>query len=447
MHLTMNVLHVNTADRGGGAEGSARRLFGRLRERGLGSWLAVGRKLTDDPDVFEIPIAPSAHAPGRWLQRLAGVIRRQTGRLPGALRLARICDRLASGDRLRNWWEGAEDFAFPGSHQLLQLPPALPDIVHCHNLHGWYFDLESLVELSRRVPVIVNLRDAWLLTGHCAYFFECRRWRTGCGQCPDLRVYPAIRRDRTAENWARKARIYRESRLHVTVPSTWLLECVKASMLVPASLRLIPNGIDLAAFTPGDRAAARRKLGVPQDARIVLAAANNARRSRFKDIETTRSAVAEAAGRLGQDVSLYCLGGGHRVTMAGHLQVREIPFIRDPRRLALYYRAADVVAHAAHAEAFGKVITEAMACGTPVVATAVGGIPDQVSDGANGFLVPRADAAAMGDRLGMLLMDRELRDRLGAQAGRDATRFSLETQAERFLDWYREIIAETDGES
>src|SRR5690606_25400666 len=211
----------------------------------------------------------------------------------------------------------------------------------------------------------------WLLSGHCAHSLDCERWRTGCGDCPYLDVYPAVRRDETAYNWQRKRDIYRQSRLHITAPSQWLMDRIYDSMLQGVDYRVIPNGIDLARFAPGSREEARSRLGLPQQAKIVLFDAHSA----FKDFETVVGALGsvEAAdtslificlGRLGEDRRL----GDGRLVLPG--------FVGDPDDLVAYYRAADVYVHAAKAEAFGKSVTEAMACGLPVVATAVGGIPE-----------------------------------------------------------------------
>ena len=80
---------------------------------------------------------------------------------------------------------GFENFNYPGTWKLLNLPPKPPTIVHCHNLHGFYFDLRFLPRLSQQIPVILNLRDTWLLTGHCAHFMDCERWKN--------RVWPSSR--------------------------------------------------------------------------------------------------------------------------------------------------------------------------------------------------------------------------------------------------------------
>ena len=158
----VKILQVNTADRGGGAEGSARALFEAYRRRGHCSWLAVGRKLSADPAVFEIPRTAAPSATGRLLQRLAQRLRQAPARRLWAAGLARRLEILA--DPLRRGL--ARGLGFNPRHRTaLDLCPE-PDIVHCHNLHGGYFDLRA-ARSSHRVPLILNLRDTWLLAGHC----------------------------------------------------------------------------------------------------------------------------------------------------------------------------------------------------------------------------------------------------------------------------------------
>jgi len=99
---------------------------------------------------------------------------------------------------------GYEDFAYLGTKHLLTLLSTMPDIIHCHNLHGDYFELTPLPWLSRQRPVVLHLHDAWLLSGHCAHAHTCTGWQTGCGACPYLQTYPAVPRDNTAANWQRK---------------------------------------------------------------------------------------------------------------------------------------------------------------------------------------------------------------------------------------------------
>jgi glycosyltransferase involved in cell wall biosynthesis len=400
---------------------------------------------------------------------VAAKLKSLTGSVKGAGRFQHFIEDLS---RPFSWLRrelGHEDFNFPGTWRLLDLAPEKPNIVHCHNLHGpfvpggGYFDLRVLHWLTQQVPVVLTLHDAWLLSGHCAHSFDCERWKIGCGHCPDLTIYPTIRRDATAYNWRRKQEIYAKIRLCVATPCRWLMQKVKQSMLAPAVVegRVIPNGVDLSTFHPANTRMVRTALGLSPAAKILLFVANTIRRNIWKDYQTMRAAVAQVAERLhGHGVLFIVLGEDAPVERIGQAEVRFVPYQEYPKAVARYYQAADVYAHAARADTFPNTVLEALACGTPVVATAIGGIPEQVKglktldfgfqnshlngygiDGATGLLVPPGDAEAMAMAIEQLLNDEALRRQLGENAAKDARcRFGLERQVEAYLDWYQEII-------
>ena len=439
----IDILYVSTADRLGGAERVAWDLFAAQRDAGHGAWLAVGRKRTADAGVLTIDHAGASGPWGRfwwgWHERLQSYYSTAWGR-----RLCRWTHRLAAPRGGRDARAGREDFNYPGARRLLDLPPRRPDVVHLHNLHGGYFDLRALPALSRAVPTVVTLHDAWLLAGHCAHSFDCDRWMTGCGECPDLSIYPAVRRDATAENWRAKAAIYRDSRLYVATPCRWLMERVRRSMLWPAVVeaRVIPYGVDLRVFRPGDRAAARAKLGLPADAAVLLFAANGVRRNAFKDYATLRAAIGRIGAALrGRAVQFVAVGESAPDEAAGAARIRFVPFQAEPAAMAAYYQAADVYLHAARADTFPCTVLEALACGLPVAATGVGGIPEQVTE-ETGVVTPAGDAGALAAGAARLLADAGLRARMGAAAARDAAaRFDLRRQARDYADWYAAILA------
>jgi len=445
MSLTkLRILQVSTADIAGGAERVAWNLFQAYRQRGLRSWLAVGYKRSHDPDVLLIPNDGYRSRWARTWFTIGNILSPLVGRVRGAGRLRSWLHLVGQPRRLLEIQRGYEDFDFPGTWQLLDLPPEHPDILHCHNLHGGYFDLQALPWLSHQVPTVLTLHDVWLLTGHCAHSFDCERWKTGCGECPNLAIYPAIKRDATAYNWRRKRDIYAKSRLYVATPSRWLMQNVEQSMLAPAIVeaRVIPNGVDLMIFHPGDRREARAVLGILQDARMLLFVGNRTRSNLWRDYVTLEAAVKRVAERLPNErIVLVCLGEEQKPERIGRAEVWFIGYQKDPITVARFYQAADIYLHAAKAETWGLTITEALACGTPVVATAVGGIPEQVEDGITGFLVPPGDVKAMAETITMLLTDDALRMRLGRDAAEIAQRrFDLDRQVDDYLAWYQAIL-------
>ena len=205
-------------------------------------------------------------------------------------------------------------FRFRPRDRCSTCPPEPVDVLHCHNLHGGYFDLRELARLSHALPTVLTLHDAWLLSGHCAHSFDCDRWRTGCGSCPDLTIYPPVLRDSTAPNWRRKRDIYSRSSLYVAAPCKWLMDRVDDSILSAACVekRVIPYGVDRSVFFPGDKATARAALGLPLGAHIVLHSGTGVRTSIWRDFELLRAAAqltAEDLARRRRDVRCHWRGG------------------------------------------------------------------------------------------------------------------------------------------
>jgi glycosyltransferase involved in cell wall biosynthesis len=509
----LRILQVSTHDIFGGAEKISWDLFQSYRTRGHISLLAVGNKHSEDPDVLRIPSAELLQ--NRWFafrqglyDRLTRSVQLLTGgdrtrddpevpHLPnGELlqnkwwvfwqsvhdRLTRLVERNIPGARrIRSLiWELAlpgkwldrsrcvEDFHFPGTWRLLKLAGQLPDVVHCHNLHGQYFDLRVLPSLSRKVPVILSLHDAWLLSGGCSHSFHCERWKTGCGQCPwdvfttwwsNCEEWTQAPRYGSDYAWHRKRKIYSKSRLRVVTACRWLMQKVEQSVLAPhlVEARIIPYGVDLSQFYPGDKRAVRAALDIPQDAQVFLFIAHGLQANPAKDYATIRSAVAQVAERSpGQRILFIARGADLPPEQVGQTQIRFVPFQKDFSAVAQYYQAADVYLHAAHVDTFPIVVLEALACGTPVIATAVCGIPEQIKSidlglgdaawktygagEATGVLVPPKNPDYMAAAMERLLSDEALCQRLSANAVQEAhQRFDLQRQVDDYLGWYEEI--------
>ena len=440
----MRILQANTTDINGGAAMIAWELHQAYRRMGHESCMAVGRKASDDPDVIELGME---HRRTAWRTFWGAVQRRSmASRTPGLWRLQRILTILAQG-----WpgWRaelGLEVYDFPNSRALLKLRPDPPDLLHGHNLHGGYFDLRCLSALSQAVPTCLTLHDEWLLTGHCAYALGCSRWATGCGRCPDLTIPVAQKRDATGLNWHRKHRIVARSRLHLATPSRWLAKRVQASGLKCIDCRVIPNGVDLAVFQPGDRLRARAELGLPQGGQILLFVAHGMQANPFKDYATVERAALRLAAPA-NDVLLILMGGMEAGQgQLGAVCTLSVPFSADRARVATWYQAADVFVHAAHMDNFPNTVLEALACGVPIVATAVGGVPEQIDVERTGILVPPHDDEAMASAVARLLADRARCAEMGA-TGRLAAeeRFGVERMALEYLGWYKDVASGFPG--
>ena len=428
----LSLLQVSPAGDGGGAEAVARALHRGFLERGQDAWLAVGRRPHPEQRVIRISAGHGAWARFWWNRHAAFA---DAGR-PRAALAARA---FVAPGALWDAWRGREDFRYPDTRSLLQLTPAIPDVAVLHNLHGGYFDLRQLPRLSAATEVLLSPHDLWLATGHCAHALDGDRWEHGCGSCPHLLRYPAVRRDDTHRNWLRKQDIYARSTVRVIAPSRWLLARLERSVLAPAIVdsRVVPYGVDLTVFRPGDSAAARSRLGLRAEARVLVMAGRSLRTNVWKDFETLKAALSA----LGTPTTLLVLGDDGPTEVAGRGEIR---FVGDaqPGDVADYLRAADVYVHPARADTFPLGVLEALATGTPVVATVTGGIPEQVRDRDTGLLVPERSPRALADALETILADAGLRARLGAAAATDASdRFDLEDQISAHLEWYAELAA------
>jgi len=444
----MRILQISHMDWGGGAANSAWYLFNAYHSLGHESLLSVGRKKTRNPNTWikVIPNFEVRKSGFKFLQWPGQVILPLEGKIRGVGRWynfwTSLALRICEPAKWFNIQNGFENFNFPGTWRILNRLGQKPDIIHCHNLHGNYFDLRILPWLSHQRPVILSLHDSWLLSGHCAHSFECEKWKYGCGNCSDINIPPAIKRDNAAANWKLKKEIYAKSRLYVTTPSQWLMDKVNHSMLNGVKTKLIPNGIDLSIFCPGNRRSSRSELGFPQNAKIVLFVAKGTRSNIWKDYDTMKKAIELVSVKVKrQNILFICIGEkGKTKQVSSCIKIEFVPYI-EHHRVVRYYQSADIYIHAAKADTFPMTVTEALACGIPVVATEVGGIPEQIKHGETGFLVPPGDAEAMADRVVQLLENDDVRMKMKERATVDAQhRFGLELQVKNFLAWYEEVI-------
>ncbi len=253
-----------------------------------------------------------------------------------------------------------------------------PDVIHLHNLHGYYINIKILFEYLARAnkPVVWTLHDCWSFTGHCVHFerIGCRKWSEGgCHACPAKSNYPsALLRDASARNFKLKKRLFTAVKdLTVVVPSEWLAALVRQSYLGGCKVRVIPNGIDLSVFqpTPGDF---RERHGLG-DKRILLGVA---------------SAWGHGKG-LGDFIKLSSmLDDSYQIVLVGLTAEQKaalppailgIERTNSTRELAEIYTAADLCLNLTYADTYPTVNLEAQACGTPVITYRTGGSPESVS--------------------------------------------------------------------
>ena len=309
------------------------------------------------------------------------------------------------------------------------------DLIHLHNLHGAYFSPFVLPCLTSLKPVVWTLHDEQAYTGHCAYSFECKKWQTGCGNCPDLNSYPRIKSDRTDFLLDIKKEIYDCSEFTVVCPSQWLANRAKKSILRRKDIRVIYNGIDEKVFTPTPKAYARKLLDLPVNKKILLFSASGS----IKNPQKGGEYIIEAYNRLKSNDDYLFINLG--TDKPGHKKNwLDVPYINDEKKLALYYSAADLFIYPSQAEAFGLVITESMACHTPVIAFRNSAIPELLSHMRTGYLAENKNVEDFIQGIKTFINNDSMRKNAGVR-GREIVleKFTLDRMINQYIELYQEV--------
>lgn len=253
-----------------------------------------------------------------------------------------------------------------------------PDIIHLHNLHGYYINLEILFEYLKTCnkKIIWTLHDCWAFTGHCSHFSEvnCRQWKTGCVDCRQMHGYPkCILGGNVKENYLKKKKIFSNiPNMILVTPSFWLAKQVSQSFLKNYPVKVIPNGIDLNVFKP-EKSDFREKNNL-ESKKIVLGVA---------------TAWSDKKGLTVFYELAEVLGGDYKVVLVGLTknQLKNLPEnilgigrTDSITELAEIYSAADVFVNAGKEETMGLTTVEAMACGTPVAVSNLTAVPEVVTE-------------------------------------------------------------------
>ncbi len=419
----MKVLHINTLDKVGGAARAMYRLHQGLQRLGHHSQLLVGRQTTLEPgiDYISRQIKPFRTLADKLLDRIGMRLERRFG---------------------LDIWSYRNSWRIP---QTLTFRQA--DVINLHNLHGGYFNFRALPKLARHKPIVWTLHDMWALTGHCAYSYDCERWRTGCYDCPLLKDTgqqivepPPVPVDRTRSVWEAKRRVYQITPLRVVTPSEWLRGLAQESILASAAtIQCIPHGIDLDVFRPIEQEVARKALNLPMNGHMIFFSAHGVMHGR-----KGFSYLLQALEKLPDTKSIWLLtSGGHAELgqQAERFSICQLGHLSDERLQRLAFCAADLFVFPTLADNQPLVVLEALACGTPIVSFDVGGVPEMVRHMETGYLARYRDADDLARGIQLLLNDDNLRTRMRHRCRQIAeSEYSLELQARRYLEVYKRAI-------
>ena len=312
-----------------------------------------------------------------------------------------------------------------------------PDIVHLHNIHGHYLNIDLLFRYlaQQRLPVIWTLHDCWPFTGHCAYFdyAQCEKWRTGCSDCPNRGAYPpSLLIDNSRSNYRRKREIFnRPGEMTIVTPSRWLADLVKGSFLSGYDVRVIPNGIDTRVFAP---AGAEIKKQLDAEGKVLLLGVALGGFTGRKGL----TYFLDLAQRLPENYMIALVGVSGQEMNALPENIRGIGRTGSVEELARYYSAADVFVNPTLEDNFPTTNLEALACGTPVLTFQTGGSPEAI-DPLTGVCVPKGDRDALLHAV--LEMNTDFKRRHGEDCRTRAVRmFDKHVAFAAYADLYKELF-------
>lgn len=267
-----------------------------------------------------------------------------------------------------------------------------PDIIHIHNLHGWYINIPMLVKYinTYKKPVVWTLHDCWAFTGHCPYYdmVGCQKWQKECNHCPSYKTYLKTYVDSSKTMFRLKKKWFSSIKnLTLVTPSQWLADQVKGSYLKEKRCIVINNGIDLTKFNI--------KNVVKQETKLfkILGVAFG-----WNDPRKGLDVFIKLSELLGNDYIITLIGTDDTVDKMLPPSINSIHQTQNQEEMVNIYNQSDVFVNPTREENFPTVNIEALACGLPVITFNTGGSPE-IPDETCGFVVPKNDVNALVEEI------------------------------------------------
>lgn len=315
-----------------------------------------------------------------------------------------------------------------------------PDIVHLHNVHGYYLNYELLFQYlaGADIPVVWTLHDCWAFTGHCAYFtyVGCNQWKEGCFHCTRKKSYPAsFVLDNAARNFELKKKSFTSvSRMTIVPVSDWLAGLVKESFLKQCSIHRIYNGVNLEVFSPKlNRFDIRKRIGVIQRYMLIGVASIWVSRKGLDDFMNLRKKLPL------KEYAIVLVGLNKEQLQHLPEGIIGVSRTNSVDELAEYYSAADVFLNPTWEDNFPTTNLEALACGTPVITYRTGGSVEAVDEYA-GMVVEQGYIDSLADAV-RTITTRGKKHYSAACRQRAELYFNKTDRWKEYVDLYQSLIA------
>ena len=324
------------------------------------------------------------------------------------------------------------------THRLIrQIERINPDIIHLHNIHGYYINYKVLFDYLQRsnVPVVWTLHDCWSMTGHCSHFdsIKCDRWQEQCYDCPLQSAYPtSLVFDSSRENYIVKKRLFSGVKNLTLVPvSNWLAGVVANSYLNGKKVIVIHNGVDINMFTPIEKPQLETKHGL-NGKRVILGVA-----SPWSD-KKGLSDFIKLSSHLSDDYKIVLIGlSNEQIAKMSETDIG-LPRTNNALELAEWYSLADAFVNLTYEDTYPTTNLEAISCGTPVVTYRTGGSPESVTP-ETGRVVEQGDIEGIAKAIEELCAEdrAEMRRRCRDYAVKN---FNKEDNYTAYLKLYENIL-------
>lgn len=311
-----------------------------------------------------------------------------------------------------------------------------PDIVHLHNLHGGYVNINMLLNylIESKLKIVITLHDCWLYTGKCYHYYEaqCNKFMQSCGNCPQLSMYPkSYFFDFTKKMLADKKRILSDAdNLYLVTVSDWLKTEVKKTFLGKYPIKTIPNGVNKD-FTLKTDCGVTKVRNMADGKFIILGVASSW--NKHKGIND----FIKLSKLLKDDEIIILVGNvANNSTITDNIIL--VDRTSNTQELASFYNAASVYVSMSTEETFGLTIAEALSCGTPAIVYNATACAEMVSDGENGYVVTPHDINQVYKCIQKIREAKDIDKNSIAQNARE--KYSISKMINEYLSFYRGVI-------
>ncbi|MHA9741290.1 glycosyltransferase [Robinsoniella peoriensis] len=402
----MNILIINTRFDGGGAERVTRQLYKGLEGKKISVHVMVGKEYNPEKEYVGI-----YNRMWKWAISL-------------------FYNKITNNTRVVDLYSRRKILNYIKKEKI--------DILHFNNIHGNYIGIKDIKYLSKYCKIVWTLHDMWAMTGHCACPYKCSNWLSdNCKSCNYLLYYPMIRKDKTEKYLKIKNDCFTGNGIEYVLPSYWLKHQFDNSILKNERVRVINNGVSLQEFKILDKNRIRNKLKIDQDKKIIFFYASD---NPIKGLEIIVKALEKLKNK--QNYYLITAGGEKEISIKGFNYYKHFGIITNSDLMNMLYAAADVFILPSLYENFPCSILEAFSSGTPVIASNVGGVAEEI-DRETGWLFEVENVEELNNKI-LDAFSNMNRLRQMSLACRNVVeeKFSEEIMIEKYVSLYNDILFE-----